>query len=353
MWHTTGLRALVTSIARSPDWNTFAVGYADGSIRIWSGTDKDKTVSVTFNGHKSAITMLAWDHDGTKLASGSKDTDVIIWDVVGEVGMFRLRGHRDMITGLAFISAPVSSEIASSSDKSILPSTHLLTSSKDTFIKLFHLGTQHCVETVVGHRGEAWSFAYDSSSGVLISGGGEGEVKCWKVDGEVLEKGVLSNEAGKLRRAIYPIAALTLSTQSHTHNITQISLHPTMPVLAIHSGEKTIDVFRLRTEEELKKKLARRRKREREKKEKGKGKAVAGEEDDVDEDIVGDTNGEPEWRDRLAVWSVIRAAGKIKSFSFAPETAKSKGDVQVSDLRSIRVCLTADLLTRVVRLWQH
>jgi U3 small nucleolar RNA-associated protein 12 len=331
MWHETGLRSLVTSITRSPiDWTLFAVGYADGSIRLWSSTTN--SVVVTFNGHKSAISILAFDSDGTRLASGSKDTDIIVWDVVGEVGMFRLRGHRDMITGLAFIASPDTTEAKGRS-------THLLTASKDTFIKLFDLGTQHCIETVVGHRGEAWSFAYDSKSGVLISGGGEGEVKCWKVDAETLQSGVQSsvgeNGKGKLRRAISPIAALTLSTQSHTHNITQITLHPTLPVLAIHSGEKTIDVFRLRTEEELRKKLARRRRREREKKKegssKGKGKEVAGEDEDEDDEEVG-TGGdaEPEWRDRLAVWSVIRAGGKIKSFSFAPETLKSKGDVQVS-----------------------
>lgn len=331
MWHETGLRSLVTCLARSPvDWDAFAVGYADGSIRIWSAATKE--VTVTFNGHKSAISALAWDADGTRLASGSKDTDIIVWDVVGEVGMFRLRGHRDQITGLAFISAEREGEDdeATTSSETKTPGTHLLSSSKDTFIKLFSLSTQHCVETVVGHRGEAWSFAYDRDSGVLISGGGEGEVKCWKVDGEVLTKGVIAEANGKLRRAIRPIAALSLPSTSHTHNITQITLHPTLPVLAVHSGEKTIDVFRLRTEEELRKKMARRRRREREKKKEKNGKGKGKEVEEVEEDeTMEEADGKIEWRDRLAVWSVVRATGKIRSFAFAPETAKSKGDVQV------------------------
>jgi hypothetical protein len=33
----------------------------------------------------------------------------------------------------------------------------LLTSSKDTLVKLWDLPTQHCVETLVAHRSEVWS----------------------------------------------------------------------------------------------------------------------------------------------------------------------------------------------------
>ncbi|GAA5973416.1 hypothetical protein JCM21900_001747 [Sporobolomyces salmonicolor] len=348
MWHETGLRSLVTCLTRSPtDWDSFAVGYADGSVRIWNASSQ--SVTVTFNGHKTAVTALAWDSDGARLASGSRDTDIIVWDVVGEVGMFRLRGHRNEITGLAFIAARPGSEDAEEDAGAAAttstapadpttsrprPSTHLLSSSKDTFLKLFNLTTQHCIETVVGHRGEAWSFAYDRDSNVLISGGGEGEVKCWKVDNEVLLRGVVvadESNGGKLKRAIRPLAALNLPNTSHTHNISQITFHPTLPVLAIHSGERAIDVFRLRTEEELKKKLARRRKREREKKEKGKGKGKGKvtEEEDEEEEVTATPDGEIEWRDRLAVWSIVRTAGKVRSFSFAPETAKSKGEVQI------------------------
>ena len=87
MWHETGHRAEVTCIARSPQRDTFAVGYADGSIRLWSASEK--SVIATFNGHKKAVTALAFDNAGARLASGSQDTDLILWDVVGEAGLFR------------------------------------------------------------------------------------------------------------------------------------------------------------------------------------------------------------------------------------------------------------------------
>lgn len=72
-----------------------ASGYADGSIRIW---DCDKgSCETTLNGHKGAVTALRYNKVGSLLASGSKDNDVVLWDVVGETGLFRLRGHRDQV----------------------------------------------------------------------------------------------------------------------------------------------------------------------------------------------------------------------------------------------------------------
>jgi WD40 repeat protein len=87
MWHDTGHKAEVTCVIRSPQLNCFAVGYADGSIRLWDSSTG--SVISLFNGHKRAVTALAFDKFGAKLASGSQDTDLIVWDIVAEAGLFR------------------------------------------------------------------------------------------------------------------------------------------------------------------------------------------------------------------------------------------------------------------------
>jgi len=87
MWHETGHREEVTCIMQSPEPDSFAIGYADGSIRLWNSSSA--SVIATFNGHKKAITALAFDENGTRLASGSQDTDLILWDIVGEAGLYR------------------------------------------------------------------------------------------------------------------------------------------------------------------------------------------------------------------------------------------------------------------------
>lgn len=100
MWHDVGHRARVTAIARAPATagdqasSTYAVGYEDGSIRLWRWAAQAEGESpaplLTFNGHKTAVTALSFDDaDGLRLASGSQDTDVILWDVVAETGLFR------------------------------------------------------------------------------------------------------------------------------------------------------------------------------------------------------------------------------------------------------------------------
>ena len=134
-WKASDCKAQVTVISQSKtDRDIFAVGYEDGSIRIWDS--KIATVIVSFNGHKSAITKLAFDKSGVRLASGSRDTDVIVWDLIAEVGLFKLRGHKDQITGLEFLqpSAPVTTgddEMAVDTEDSTSEG-FLLTTGKDS-----------------------------------------------------------------------------------------------------------------------------------------------------------------------------------------------------------------------------
>lgn len=58
---------------------------------------------VVLNGHRSAVTALSFDMNGTRLASGSTDTDIVLWDVVSEEGMHRFKGHKDQVTCVSFI----------------------------------------------------------------------------------------------------------------------------------------------------------------------------------------------------------------------------------------------------------
>lgn len=127
------------------------------------------------------------------------------------------------------------------------------------------------------------------------------------------------------------VTTLPLSTR---HRISQISFHPSRALLAVQSHDKAIDVFRIRTEDEIRKKQARRRKRERERAKakgdekagnsdkKGKEKATADESMNVEDDEI-------PLADLFTPYLLIRASGKIRSFAFSTEEHDPKGGSQV------------------------
>jgi len=70
MFDLTGDQHEVTALTQSPDNQHLAVGYSDGTVRIFdliTGQTK-----ITFSGHKSSVTALNYDQHGMRLVSGSK-----------------------------------------------------------------------------------------------------------------------------------------------------------------------------------------------------------------------------------------------------------------------------------------
>ena len=74
----------------------------------------------------------------------------------------------------------------------------LLTTSKDTYMKLWDLSTQHCVQTIVAHRSEICSMDVDPDQDLVFTGSGEGEMKAWRIDHEALEAGLKETETGEV-----------------------------------------------------------------------------------------------------------------------------------------------------------
>lgn len=138
----------VTNLLLSPDGRTVAAGYSSGLLLLFSLSTG--TTAINLHGHRSAVTAARYHPSGTLLASGSADTDVVVWDTVAESGLYRLRGHRDGVTDVVFLSLHVGSK---ETGLGRLPNG-LASCSKDTLVKLWDLDTQSCIQTVVGHRGE-------------------------------------------------------------------------------------------------------------------------------------------------------------------------------------------------------
>ena len=60
----------VVRLAASPNSEHLAVGYHNGTVKIFDIKSGDEL--VTFSGHKTAVSCLAFDERGMLLASGSR-----------------------------------------------------------------------------------------------------------------------------------------------------------------------------------------------------------------------------------------------------------------------------------------
>ena len=290
---------------------------------------------MSFNGHRSAITALSFDNSGVRLASGAKDTDVIIWDLVAEVGLFKLRGHKDQITGLEFLQPDILPEadgdllgdVVTSAANFGMSDGFLISTGKDSLIKLWDIASQHCVETHVAQtNGECWALCLSPDGSGCITAGNDGEIKVWSIDVAGLYNftqqlnGYLERQFLKGRGVLH---------RQGKDKAVEIHFHPMQGYFSVHGTEKAVEVWRIRSEDEVRKTLARKRKRRRE-----KLAAIAGataQKDAVNED---DEAGEKvedlssaEISDVFVPYVIVRTSGRVASTDWI--TSKSSKHMEL------------------------
>lgn len=293
--------------------------YADGSIRVWDS--RISTVIISFNGHKSAITTLAFDRDGVRLSSGAKDTDIIVWDLVAEVGLFKLRGHKDQITGIHYLYT--SGQRTDADGGTNGNGTHinggedkhagfLISTSKDALIKLWEIGSQHCIETHVAQtNGECWSMAVSPDQSGAITAGNDGELKVWSID--LVGLAEVASEISENPQNTFLHERGIFYRQGKDRTI-GVMFHPRGNYIAAHGSEKSIELWRIRSESEVQNTLARKKKRRRE-----KALAAAGQANEELADSSKDLEdlSSAHITDVIVPYVIVRTTGKIRSMDWA------------------------------------
>jgi U3 small nucleolar RNA-associated protein 12 len=132
---------------------------------------------------------------------------------------------------------------------------------------------------------------------------------------------------------ILPVVNIPLSSR---HRVSQIKFHPTQSCIAIQSHDRSVEIFRIRTEEEVRKKQARRKKRAKEKK--GKEQVAANGKNISEDEMEVDSDTEINVVDIFTPHLVVRASGRIRSFDFGSEVNQNKG-IQVSHVALYRSLL--------------
>lgn len=107
--------------------------------------------------------------------------------------------------------------------------------------------------------------------------------------------------------------------------VVTLKFYPEVDLLGVHGPEKFVEIFRIRSHEEIKKKMARRKKRQKEKNQK---LGINDESENMTTRI--DDEKEINVNDIITPYQIIHTNGKIRSFDFSQnENASKINSIQV------------------------
>ena len=97
-----GHSGAVNSASFSPDGKRIASGSDDETVMIWDA-ETGEIVSGPFRGHEEGVKSISFSPDGTRVALGSGDGAVVILDSEsGEIVTGPMKGHREGVYSVAY-----------------------------------------------------------------------------------------------------------------------------------------------------------------------------------------------------------------------------------------------------------
>lgn len=185
-------------LAFSPIAHILASASADGFVRLWN--PQDGTLFKVLR-HARGVAHLAWNLDGTLLATGCGDGSIWLWQLEGpqpDTPIRVLTGHTNYIMGVSF--AP--------------DGQHLASASVDGTVKLWDIHTGACLQTFSEHTAPAIRVQWSPDGGTLASSGYDATIRFWDVQTGNASK-VLVGHTGLITNLVFTPDSRTLVSGSY------------------------------------------------------------------------------------------------------------------------------------------
>jgi WD40 repeat protein len=155
----------IRNLAFSPDGSRLAAGSWNHAVKIWDvATGK---ALATLKGHSGVVWGVAFSPDGRRLASGSADGTIKLWNTADNQELRTLKGHTGAIRSVAF--SPDGRRLASAC--------------VDKTVKIWDVAGGKEPITFSVHTDEVMSVAFNRDGSRLASGSNDQTVKVWDVAG--------------------------------------------------------------------------------------------------------------------------------------------------------------------------
>ena len=162
----------IHAVASSQSYIATASG--DKTIKLWNS--RNLTEEGEFKEHKDRVFCLVFTNDGRKLISGSRDCNVIIWDVGQKTLIKVLEGHTEAVNAVICID-----------------DEFIVSGSNDKTLMVWNIKTGEEEFVLTGHNGPVLSLAFCKEDKLIASGSTDKCVKVWSFAKRKLKRTLIAH----------------------------------------------------------------------------------------------------------------------------------------------------------------